>query len=231
MVTQPSSSEFLEFLLTLRFQRGLATQSLRDQRRAMRLHLDQVLHLVRFDLKKNAKIILTKSQPFETLVQGSRGPDDRILASCLLLANEASAVTLLTDDINLANKVEENFETNQVNWMIKSFLMQARANGLRVATSSNVRTELGGGLDSHSRPVKEGFSQGGKCQQGGEAAQVQDRARENFQKESEVARGAVRQLLEVVLLEEFKEAYGDPLWRQVVADSITLSLFLKCYLN
>ena len=121
MVTQPSSSEFLEFLLTLCFQRGLATQSLRDQRRAMRLHLDQVLHLVRFDLKKNAKIILTKSQPFETLVQGSQGPDDRILASCLLLANEASAVTLLTDDINLANKVEENFETNQEQGIIKKF--------------------------------------------------------------------------------------------------------------
>ena len=47
-----------------------------------------------------------------TLIQGSRGPDDRILASCLLLANEASAVTLLTDDINLANKVE-NFEISQ----------------------------------------------------------------------------------------------------------------------
>jgi len=151
-------------------QRGLATQSLRDQRRAMRLHLDQ----------------------------GSRGPDDRILASCLLLANEASAVTLLTDDINLANK--------------------ARANGLRVATSSNVRTELSGGLDSHSRPVKEGYlCQGGKYHQGGEAAQGQGRARENFQKESEVARGAIRHLLDVVLMEEFKEAYGDPLWKQVVA--------------
>ena len=192
----------------------------------MRLHLDQVLHLVRFDLMKRAKIILTKSQPFETLVQGSRGPDDRILASCLLLANEASAVTLLTDDINLANKVEENFETNQEQEIIKSFLIQARANGLRVATSSNVRTELSGGLDSHSRPVKEGYlCQGGKYHQGGEAAQSQGRARENSEKESEVARGAIRHLLDVVLMEEFKEAYGDPLWKQVIADCVVVSLF------
>merc|ERR1719430_2059194 len=88
-------------------QPGLATQSLRDQRRAVRLHLDQ----------------------------GSRGPDDRILASCLLLANEASAVTLLTDDINLANK--------------------ARANDLRVASSRNVRTELSGGIVSYKEPSKE----------------------------------------------------------------------------
>ena len=94
-----------------------------------------------------------------------------------------------------------------------------------------MRTELGRGLDSHSRPVKEGYSQGGKYHQGGEAAQVQGKARENFQKESEVARGAVRHLLDVVLMEEFKEAYGDPLWRQVVADEIAASLFLQCYLN
>ena len=39
---------YKKFLLILCFQPGLATQSLRDQRRAMRLHLDQVLHLVQF---------------------------------------------------------------------------------------------------------------------------------------------------------------------------------------
>ena len=151
------------------------------------------------------------------------------MASCLLLANEASAVTLLTDDINLTNKVEENFETNQEQEIIKSFLIQARANGLRVATSNNVRTELSGGLEPNSRPVKEGYCQEATYRQGGEAAQSQGRAGENFQKESEVARGAVRHLLEVVLMEEFKEAYGDPLWRKVVADNIVLSLFLQCF--
>ena len=45
-------------------------------------------------------------------------------------------------------------------------MIQARANGLRVATSSNVRTELGGGIVSKSRPGKEGSSQEGKYQQG-----------------------------------------------------------------
>ena len=46
-------------------------------------------------------------------MKGSRGPDDRILASCLLLATEATAVTLLTDDINLANKVEHSEQESQ----------------------------------------------------------------------------------------------------------------------
>ena len=136
------------------------------------------------------------------------------MASCLLLANEASAVTLLTDDINLANKVEY-FETIQ-DLDDNIFLIQARANGLRVASSSNVRTELGGDIVSNSRLDKEGYSQASKYQQGWEG-QGQGRAGANFKKESEVARGAVRHLLEVVLMEEFKEAYGDPLWRQVVA--------------
>ena len=90
-------------------------------------------------------------------------------------------------------------------------MIQARANGLRVATSSNVRTELSGDIVSKSTADKEGYSQAGEYQQG------PGRAGENFKKESEVARGAVRHLLEVVLMEEFKEAYGDPLWRQVVA--------------
>ena len=45
--------------------------------------------------------------------QGFRGPDDIILASCLLLATEATAVTLLTDDINLANKVEDSEQESQ----------------------------------------------------------------------------------------------------------------------
>ena len=86
-----------------------------------------------------------------------------------------------------------------------------------MATSSNVRTELGGGISvSNSRPGKEGYSQEGKYLQGGEA-QGPGRAGANLHKESELARGAVRNLLEVVLMEEFKEAYGEPLWRQVVA--------------
>ena len=95
-------------------------------------------------------------------------------------------------------------------------MIQARANGLRVATSSNVRTELGGGIVSKSRPGKEGYSQEGKFRQGGEA-QSPGKAGTSLQKESEVVRGAIRNLLEVVLMEEFKEAYGEPLWRQVVA--------------
>ena len=85
-----------------------------------------------------------------------------------------------------------------------------------MATSSNVRTELGGGIVSKSRPGKEEYSQERKYQQGGEA-QDPGKAGASLQKESEVVRGAIRNLLEVVLMEEFKEAYGDPLWRQVVA--------------
>ena len=87
---------------------------------------------------------------------------------------------------------------------------------MRVATSSNVRTELGGGIVSKSRPGKKGYSQEGECRQGGEA-QGPVKAGASSQKESEVVRGAIRNLLEVVLMEEFKEAYGEPLWRQVVA--------------
>jgi len=127
------------------------------------------------------------------LDQGSRGPDDRILASCLLLATEATAVTLLTDDINLANK--------------------ARANDLRVASSRNVRTELSGGIVAYKEPSKEVGGHKDK----GQSTRTQGPTKANSMKESEVVRGAVRNLLEVVLLREFKEAYGDPLWKQVVA--------------
>ena len=51
----------------------------------------------------------------------------------------------------------------------------------------------------------------------GQSTRTQGPTKVNSLKESEVVRGAVRNLLEVVLLREFKEAYGDPLWRQVVA--------------
>ena len=51
----------------------------------------------------------------------------------------------------------------------------------------------------------------------GQSARTQGPTKVNSLKESEVVRGAVRNLLEVVLLREFKEAYGEPLWRQVVA--------------
>ena len=82
-------------------------QSLRDQRRALELDLDQVLIPV---------LLLTlyvygMNQICYT--QGFRGPDDIILASCLLLATETTAVTLLTDDINLANKVEDSEQESQ----------------------------------------------------------------------------------------------------------------------
>jgi len=127
------------------------------------------------------------------LDQGSRGPDDRILASCLLLATEATAVTLLTDDINLANK--------------------ARANDLRVASSKDVRTELSGGIVAYKEPSKDVGGHKDK----GQSTRTQGPTKVNSLKESEVVRGAVRNLLEVVLIREFKEAYGEPLWRQVVA--------------
>ena len=96
---------------------------------------------------------------------------------------------------------------------------------MRVATSSNVRTELGGGPASSGGPVKESYRQDNQFQQGGQV-QGLGRAGTNLQKESEMARGAVRNLLEVVLMEEFKEAYGEPLWRQVATFCYLLKFLL-----
>ena len=90
---------------------------------------------------------------------------------------------------------------------------QAQANNLRVATSRNVRAELGGGIV----PNKETSKEVGGHKDKGQSARTQGPLKVNSLKESEVVRGAVRNLLEVVLLREFKEAYGEPLWRQVVA--------------
>ena len=82
-----------------------------------------------------------------------------------------------------------------------------------MASSSNVRTELSGGIVAYKEPSKEVGGHKDK----GQSTRTQGATKVNSLKESEVVRGAVRNLLEVVLLREFKEAYGDPLWRQVVA--------------
>ena len=91
-----------------------------------------------------------------------------------------------------------------------------------------MRTELGGGPASSGGPVKESYRQDKQFEQGGQV-QGLGRAGTNLQKESEMARGAVRNLLEVVLMEEFKEAYGEPLWRQVATFGYLLKfLWLIC---
>ena len=82
-----------------------------------------------------------------------------------------------------------------------------------MASSSNVRTELSGGIVADKEPSKE--AEGHKDK--GQSTRTQGATKVNSLKESEMVRGAVRNLLEVVLLREFEEAYGDMLWRQVVA--------------
>ena len=82
-----------------------------------------------------------------------------------------------------------------------------------MASSRDVRTELSGGIVAYKEPSKEVGGHKDK----GQSTRTQGPTKVNSLKESEVVRGAVRNLLEVVLLREFKEAYGDPLWRQVVA--------------